>query len=134
MSLELSIPVKSGALSALLDAAEHPAALVLLAHGSGAGKDHPFMSGYAQAVAALGCSVLRFNFPYMDAGKKFPDKAPTAVSAWNHVRDWAAENLAGALPIFAAGKSFGGRMASGETARRAPVRVAGSDAFPRRHP
>ena len=112
MSLELSIPVESGALSALLDAAEHPAALVLLAHGSGAGKDHPFMSGYAQAVAALGCSVLRFNFPYMDAGKKFPDKAPTAVSAWNHVRDWAAENLAGDLPIFAAGKSFGGRMAS----------------------
>lgn len=112
MSLEISIPVESGAVSALLDTADDPTALLVVAHGSGAGKDHPFMAGYAQAVAALGISVLRFNFPYMDAGKKFPDKAPTAVSVWNHVRDWAAENLAGDLPIFAAGKSFGGRMAS----------------------
>ncbi|WP_313813927.1 alpha/beta family hydrolase [Glutamicibacter sp.] len=69
-------------------------------------------NGYAQAVAALGVGVLRFNFPYMDAGKKFPDKAPTAVAAWQRVRRWAQAQVAAGLPIFTAGKSFGGRMAS----------------------
>ncbi len=112
MSHELQIPFGDTSLSALLDRAENPTALLVLAHGSGAGKDHPFMSGYAQAVAALGISVLRFNFPYIDAGKKFPDKAPTAVAVWNQVQAWAGEHLAESLPVFSAGKSFGGRMAS----------------------
>lgn len=112
MSKELTIPRDAGSLTALLDAAQHPDAFLLLAHGSGAGKDHDFMSGYASAVAEAGISVLRFNFPYMDAGKKFPDRAPVAVAVWKQVRSWVGSNLSGELPVFAAGKSFGGRMAS----------------------
>lgn len=112
MSKELTIPREAGSLTALLDAAQHPDAFLLLAHGSGAGKDHDFMSGYASAVAEAGISVLRFNFPYMDAGKKFPDRAPVAVAVWKQVRSWVGSNLSGELPVFAAGKSFGGRMAS----------------------
>ncbi|MCV9993106.1 dienelactone hydrolase family protein [Paeniglutamicibacter sp. ZC-3] len=112
MSKELTIPWEAGSLTALLDAAQHPDAFLLLAHGSGAGIDHDFMSGYASAVAEAGISVLRFNFPYMDAGKKFPDRAPVAVAVWKQVRSWVGSNLSGELPVFAAGKSFGGRMAS----------------------
>ena len=112
MSQELSIPFNDNQLSALLDAAENSVALLILAHGSGAGKDHEFMAGYAQAVAEQGISVLRFNFPYMDAGKKFPDKAPTAIAAWQQVRLWAGLEIAAGLPVFTAGKSFGGRVAS----------------------
>ncbi|KWR70664.1 dienelactone hydrolase [Arthrobacter sp. W1] len=112
MSTPYSIPYNDSELSALWDRAENAKAVVVLAHGSGAGKDHEFMAGYAQAVATRGISVLRFNFPYMDAGKKFPDKAPVAIAAWNAARQWAADHLAGGLPVFAAGKSFGGRMAS----------------------
>ena len=112
MSQELNIPWETGSLTALLDEADDPHALLVLAHGSGAGKDHDFMSGYARAVAQKGISVLRFNFPYMDAGKKFPDRAPVAIAVWKQVREWAGANVSGGLPVFAAGKSFGGRMAS----------------------
>lgn len=112
MSQELNIPWETGSLTALLDESDDPHALLVLAHGSGAGKDHDFMSGYARAVAQKGISVLRFNFPYMDAGKKFPDRAPVAIAVWKQVREWAGANVSGGLPVFAAGKSFGGRMAS----------------------
>ena len=112
MSTPYSIPYNDSELSALWDRAENAKAVVVLAHGSGAGKDHDFMAGFALAVANLGASVLRFNFPYMDAGKKFPDKSPVAVAVWHQVRRWVEENLAEGLPIFTAGKSFGGRIAS----------------------
>ena len=112
MSQELNLPWGDGTLSALLDEAKNPRAFLILAHGSGAGKDHDFMAGYARAVVQEGISVLRFNFPYMDAGKKFPDRAPVALEVWKQVREWVGSNLAGDLVVFAAGKSFGGRMAS----------------------
>lgn len=112
MSQDLTIPWGDETLTALLDEAENPRAFLVLAHGSGAGKDHDFLSGYARAMANQGISVLRFNFPYMDAGRKFPDRAPVAVAVWKQVRSWVGSNLSGDLPVFAAGKSFGGRMAS----------------------
>lgn len=112
MTHELSIPFNDSELSALWHVAENASAVMILAHGSGAGKDHEFMTGYAQAVADLGISVLSFNFPYMDAGKKFPDKAPMAIAVWHQVRSWVQDNLAADLPVVVAGKSFGGRMAS----------------------
>ena len=112
MSQELNIPLGTESVTALLDEAENPLAFLILAHGSGAGKDHDFLSGYARAVAQKGIAVLRFNFPYMDAGKKFPDRAPAAIDVWKRVREWVGSNLSGDLPVFIAGKSFGGRMAS----------------------
>ena len=112
MSQELNIPCGTESVTALLDEAEDPLAFLVLAHGAGAGKDHDFMAGYARAVAEKGISVLRFNFPYMDAGKKFPDRAPVAINVWKQIREWVGANLSGELPVFAAGKSFGGRMAS----------------------
>lgn len=123
MTQELSIPFNDSQLSALFSPAEQPSALMILAHGSGAGKDHDFMTGYAQAVADLGISVLSFNFPYMDAGKKFPDKAPTAIAVWHQVRAWAKEHVADGLPIVVAGKSFGGRMASLAVAEGMPAQA-----------
>ncbi|ALG27906.1 dienelactone hydrolase [Glutamicibacter halophytocola] len=121
MTQELSIPFNDSELSALWSPAESASAVMILAHGSGAGKDHEFMTGYAQAVADLGISVLSFNFPYMDAGKKFPDKAPTAIAVWQQVRSWVQEHVAEGLPVVVAGKSFGGRMASLAVAEGMPA-------------
>ncbi|WP_411734271.1 alpha/beta family hydrolase [Paeniglutamicibacter sp.] len=112
MGKELNVPWDDGNLTALLDEAESPDAFLILAHGSGAGKDHDFMSGFARAVAQKGISVLRFNFPYMDAGKKFPDRGPVAITVWKRVREWVGSNLSGELAVFTAGKSFGGRVAA----------------------
>lgn len=86
-------------------------ATLVLAHGAGAGRDHPFITGFTNALNELKIATLRFNFPYMDAGKKFPDRPPLAIATWQAVMSQAVELSAGE-PIFAAGKSFGGRMAS----------------------
>ncbi len=90
-----------------------PRGVVVLAHGAGAGMAHPFLAGFAEALAGLGYAVLRFNFPYMEAGKKFPDRPPLAVGTWNSVLAYAAETKGTtASGVVAAGKSFGARMAS----------------------
>ena len=86
-------------------------ALLVLSHGSGAGMRHPFMEGLAQALARHGVATWRFEFPYMRAGKSFPDRPPILVEAVrSQVR--TAVLAAGGLPVFAGGKSLGGRMTS----------------------
>ena len=86
-------------------------ATLVVAHGAGAGMDHPFLVGFTRALNALGVATLRFNFPYREAGKKFPDRPPVAIAAWRTAMDAAAAR-SGSRPLWAAGKSFGGRMAS----------------------
>jgi len=86
-------------------------ALYVFAHGAGAGMRHPFMAGVAEQLAKHAIATLRWEFPYMAAGKKRVDNAPVAEQA---VRDvWAAAGKQFRdLPRFAGGKSFGGRMTS----------------------
>ena len=86
-------------------------ALYVLAHGAGAGMRHWFMSGLAEALATHGIATLRWEFPYMAAGKKRVDSAPIAEAAVREVWTAAGAKLRG-LPRFAGGKSFGGRMTS----------------------
>ncbi|MCO1338304.1 dienelactone hydrolase [Kocuria polaris] len=87
--------------------------VVVLAHGAGAGMGHPFLAGFADELAGLGYAVLRFNFPYMEAGKKFPDRPPLAVGTWRCALAYAAEAQGTTTSaVVAAGKSFGARMAS----------------------
>ncbi len=87
--------------------------LFVLAHGAGAGHDHPFMTSYARDLATAGVDVVTFNFPYMRDGRRIPDRAPVLEACF---RDIVAE--AQALPGLAAhrlvvgGKSMGGRMAT----------------------
>ena len=89
---------------------DEPIAQVVLAHGAGAGLDHRNMVGIAQAFAAVGLATLRFNFPYMQAGKKRVDRQEVAVAAIAAAYHEAAGTHA--LPTFLAGHSYGGRMAS----------------------
>ena len=86
-------------------------AAVVVAHGAGAGMDHPFLTGFTDALNDDGVATLRFNFPYREAGKKFPDRPPAAIEAWRAAMAAAAVRAPG-LPLWACGKSFGGRMAS----------------------
>lgn len=88
------------------------AATIVVAHGAGAGMEHPFMSGFTRAMNTLGFATLRFNFPYREAGRRFPDRPPAAITTWRAARDVAAARGHAGEPIWAAGKSFGGRMAS----------------------
>jgi uncharacterized protein len=83
---------------------------IVLAHGAGAGKEHPWMLKVARAFEARGISVVRFNFPYKEAGKGVPDKAPVLEAHFAKVWKDVASSAKG--PMIAAGKSMGGRIAS----------------------
>lgn len=93
------------------DAGSDAKALLVLAHGAGAGQQHPFMAGLARAITARGISVVTFDFPYMRERRKVPDRAPVLEAAFREViasaREWAQ-----GLPLFIGGKSMGGRMAT----------------------
>jgi predicted alpha/beta-hydrolase family hydrolase len=86
-------------------------ATLVLAHGAGAGMDHPFMAGFSRAVAEAGVSTLRFNFPYVERGKRSPDPERVLRDAWL-VAFSAAVAKAGGGVVLAGGKSLGGRIAS----------------------
>jgi predicted alpha/beta-hydrolase family hydrolase len=90
-------------------------ACLCLAHGAGVGMAHAAMAGLADGLAARKVATLRFQFPYMERGTPRPDPPPVAQAA---VRAAAAEagRRAGALPLFAGGRSYGGRMTAGAQA------------------
>lgn len=84
---------------------------LVLAHGAGAGMKHPFMVAVARGLASRGIATLRYEFPYMEAGGKRPDTPKVAHAAVRGAVVEAGKRLPG-LPLFAGGKSFGGRMTS----------------------
>jgi len=88
----------------------HPAdaqALYVFGHGAGAGMTHPFMEAVARGLAGLGVATLRYRFPYMEQGRKIPDRTPVLVAT---VRAAVAEagRVVPGLPLVAGGKSLGG--------------------------
>ena len=97
--------------SALLDAPPEARACYVLAHGAGAGMTHPFMAAVAAGLLARGIATLRYQFPYMEAGKKRPDPPALAHATVRAAVAAAARELP-QLPLVAGGKSFGGRMTS----------------------
>jgi predicted alpha/beta-hydrolase family hydrolase len=82
--------------------------------------DHPFLAGFTRALEGLGVATLRFNFPYREAGRKFPDRPPAAIAAWRAAMAEADARSVGE-PLWAGGKSFGGRMASMAVAEGMPA-------------
>ena len=89
----------------------NPSALYVLAHGAGAGMDHPFMNDVAAALEQRGVGTFRYEFPYMEAKKNRPDAPAVATARVREAVTHAAE-MAPGVPLFAGGKSFGGRMTS----------------------
>jgi len=97
--------------SGLLMTPDKPLACLALAHGAGAGMTHPFLSAFATGLAERGIATLRYQFPYMERGSRRPDP-PRLAQATVRAAISAAGRLAPGLPLFAGGKSFGGRMTS----------------------
>ncbi|WP_235561236.1 alpha/beta hydrolase family protein [Microbacterium sp. Leaf151] len=112
-SVRIPVTLSTGAseVSGLWARAQSPAApTIALAHGAGAGMEHPFLAGLADALVADGVSVLRFVFPYVEAGRRMPGPAAHAVATWAGVQAWLGAAAPGRWA--AVGKSYGGRMAS----------------------
>ncbi len=108
ISIEVSDTVR---VSGLLLAPQAARACYVLAHGAGAGMNHPFMAAVATGLGERGIATLRYQFPYMEQGGKRPDPPKVAHAA---VRAAVAEagRLLPGMPLIAGGKSFGGRMTS----------------------
>lgn len=110
-SFSLEVSPAIGAVTAEYVLPEKPQCLMTLAHGAGAGMQHEFMVSLAASLAEAGIGTLRFNFPFTEGKKGRPDTPAVAhatiAAALNH-----AHETYPALELFAAGKSFGGRMTS----------------------
>jgi uncharacterized protein len=107
----LEIPVGGERVSGLLLRPDGSKALFVFAHGAGAGMTHKAMESCAQGLTERGVATLRYQFPYMEKGSKRPDPPRIAHAA---VRAAVAKagRIAPDLPLFAGGRSFGGRMTS----------------------
>jgi predicted alpha/beta-hydrolase family hydrolase len=111
-AIPITIPIRDGeTVSGLWQAPVDPKACLVLAHGAGAGMEHRAMVAIADGLGSLGVATLRYQFPYMEAGRKRVD-APAVAHATVRAAVAAARGQAGDLPLFAGGKSFGGRMTS----------------------
>ena|SRR6266436_3229709 len=97
--------------SGLLQAPPEARACYVLAHGAGAGMAHPFLAAMADGLAERRIATLRYQFPYMEHGSKRPDP-PKVAHAAVRAAVLEASSLVPELPLFAGGKSFGGRMTS----------------------
>jgi uncharacterized protein len=110
-TLSVQVSPAIGTVSAELIAPEKSHCIITLAHGAGAGMHHVFMVDLAHALAAEGIATLRFNFPFLEHKKGRPD-SPAVAHETIAAAITSARELLPSLPLFLAGKSFGGRMSS----------------------
>lgn len=118
-----------GDVSGLLIRPSGASSLLVLGHGAGAGMTHPFLQAFADRLAERGAATLRYQFPYMEAATKSkkrrrPDFAPVLEATVRSAVAAALEH-AGDLPVFAGGKSMGGRMTSRAEAKAPLAGVRG---------
>ncbi|HEX9124140.1 MAG TPA: alpha/beta family hydrolase [Actinomycetota bacterium] len=85
-------------------------ATLVMAHGAGVGMDHPFLAGFCRAIGDEGVATLRFNFPYMERGRRAPDPERVLRETWLAAFEDTVRRAEG--PVLAGGKSLGGRIAS----------------------
>jgi predicted alpha/beta-hydrolase family hydrolase len=109
--IKFSAGDKVGKVSGLLLRPQGAEGLVVLAHGAGAGMRHRFMEEIAQKLADHAIATLRYQFAYMEKGSKRPD-SEAILTATVRGAVAAANERGDGLPLFAGGKSMGGRMTS----------------------
>ena len=109
--MKIKVSDKIGSVSAELTAPENPKSILVLAHGAGAGMTHTFMKSLSEELSLRSIASLRFNFPFIENKKGRPD-FPAVAHATIEAAILQAEKKFPGLPLFAGGKSFGGRMSS----------------------
>jgi predicted alpha/beta-hydrolase family hydrolase len=114
----------AGAVTGLLEIPDHATACYVMAHGAGAGMMHPFMTTVAEGLHARQIGTLRYRFPFIERGSNRPDN-PAVAQATVRAAVSAASHLVPALPLYAGGKSFGGRMTSQAQAEGSLTNVQG---------
>lgn len=122
--IRLTVSEKAGDVTGLFLKPKDTKALLVLAHGAGAGMRHKFMEEICAKLSDRGIATLRYQFPYMEKGIKRPD-SEGVLTATVRAAVAAGKNLADSIPVFAGGKSMGGRMTSLAAAKEALDGVQG---------
>jgi uncharacterized protein len=117
--LEFPAGIKGGKVSGLVILPKGASTMLVLAHGAGAGMRHKFMEQVAEKLADRGVATFRYQFPYMEKRMKRPD-SESVLTDCVRAAVATAKKYADALPLFAGGKSMGGRMTS-LAAAKAPL-------------
>jgi uncharacterized protein len=108
--LSIAVP-KETAVSAVITLPRAASCCLVFAHGAGAGMNHSYITAVCDGLATRGVATLRYQFPYMEKGSRRPDP-PKLCQATVRAAVAAAYERLPTLPLFAGGKSFGGRMTS----------------------
>lgn len=98
--------------------------IYVLGHGAGAGMRHPFLETVAVKLGQRGIATFRYQFPYMEAGRKSPD-TQRVLEATTRAAMAAAAHHVPDLPLVAGGKSLGGRISSHVAATDPPPGLRG---------
>ncbi len=110
----------------LFDGPATASTTILLAHGAGAPMDSASMTATAQALAAAGFRVARFEFAYMAARRSGQRKPPPRAESVQPEYRAAIDALKAKGKLIIGGKSMGGRVASMiADAMRAEGKIAG---------
>ena len=123
-SISLQVSESIGKVSAECIAPDTAKCIITLAHGAGAGMNHSFMVTLSNALAEVGIATLRFNFPFTENKKGRPD-TPAVAHQTIEAAINKAQTLFPSLPLFVAGKSFGGRMSSQYLSTHPEAKVKG---------
>jgi predicted alpha/beta-hydrolase family hydrolase len=114
----------AGEVSARLDQPQSASCLLVLAHGAGAGMNHPFLNSLSRELGAAGIATLRYQFPYMEQGRRVPD-VPAILAATVRAAAHKAVEHCPELLLLAGGKSLGGHMTSTAASEQALPGVRG---------
>jgi len=107
----LGFKALKGFIYILIEFSEKAKCIITLAHGAGAGMNHSFMIALAKTLSEASIATMRFNFPFTENKKGRPDP-PAVAHKTIQAAISKAKELFPELPLFVAGKSFGGRMTS----------------------
>jgi len=125
-TLSIDVP-GAGAVSAVRTSAPAARWMLVYAPGAGSNINDPFGVYAARELAKHRVTTMRFQFPYMEAGRRGPDRAPVLEAAWRAVIDAARD---GKTRLVAGGRSMGGRIASQVAAQGAHVDALALFAYP----
>jgi predicted alpha/beta-hydrolase family hydrolase len=110
-SIKINVSAEIGKVSGICIVPDKVQSVLALAHGAGAGMDHSFMEALASRLAEQGIATVRFNFPFAENKKGRPD-SPAVAHETIKAAIAKTRELFPKIPLFVAGKSFGGRMSS----------------------
>jgi predicted alpha/beta-hydrolase family hydrolase len=126
-AMRIDVP-RAGAISAMRTTATSPGAWTFVyAPGAGSNIDDPFGRYLAAHLVERGVTFVRFQFPYMEAGRRSPDRPPLLEATWRAVIDAVREPR---VELCAGGRSMGGRIASQVVAQGVKVDALALFAYP----